>query len=149
MQIRQAVEADQAVISAMVRAAQLNPINVRWQNFQVAVEDDGRIAGVGQLRPHKDGSLELASLAVLPACQHRGIGSRLMQALMAERRPPIYLFCEQELAEFYDRFGFKPVDAKSLPAPLARLFWAGSMIKRIDRLLGRSSTRLIGMRWDG
>src|SRR5512141_1377902 len=102
MQIRHAVEADQAVISAMVRAAQLNPINVRWQNFQVAVaEEDGRVAGVGQLRPHKDGSLELASLAVLPEFQHRGIGSGLMQGLMAGRRPPIYLFCEQELAEFY------------------------------------------------
>jgi amino-acid N-acetyltransferase len=146
MQIRRASAADQATIDSMVRTAKLNPFNVHWQNFQVA-EEAGRIIGVGQLRPHKGGSLELASLAVVPEQQHRGAGSRLTRALLADRRPPIYLFCEQELAEFYDRFGFHLVAAKALPGPLARLFFAGRLVKRLDKLLGRGNTQLIGMRW--
>ena len=133
----------------MVRAAQLNPINVRWQNFTIA-EEAGRIVGIGQLRPHSDGSRELASLAVAPEFQRRGIGSQLMCALLAKQTPPIYLFCEDELERYYTRFGFRLIDTpKKLPVSLARLYRAGSLVKRIDVLLGRSQARLIAMRWDG
>ncbi|MCL4506064.1 MAG: GNAT family N-acetyltransferase [Chloroflexi bacterium] len=149
MQIRPATPMEQAEIGKMVRAAQLNPFNVRWENFRVAVQD-GCIVGIGQLRPHSDGSRELASLAVAPEFRGYGIGRQIVNALMAEQRPPIYLFCEDELERYYARFGFRLIDnPNTLPAPLARLFRAGSVVKRIDVLLGRSKARLIGMKWDG
>lgn len=149
MIIRPAAQTEQDTIKRMVRAAKLNPFNVHWQNFRVA-EDDGRIIGVGQLRPHTDGSRELASLVVLNEYRQHGIGSQLMAALMTDQLPPIYLFCEQELEDYYVRFGYRLVDnPKTLPPSLARLFRAGSFIKRIDSLFGKTKTRLIGMRWDG
>ncbi|HEY3288692.1 MAG TPA: GNAT family N-acetyltransferase [Anaerolineae bacterium] len=149
MVIRSAAQAEQDTIKRMVRAAKLNPINLHWQNFKVA-EDDGVIIGVGQLRPHTDGSRELASLVVLPAYRRHGIGSQLMAALMTARLPPIYLFCEHELETYYIRFGYQMIEnPETLPPSLARLFRVGSIVKRIDNLFGKTKTHLIGMRWDG
>ncbi|MGH3144741.1 MAG: hypothetical protein ACRDTR_02965 [Rubrobacter sp.] len=42
--IRPAVAADQTAITSMVRAARINPRNLHWKDFLVAVEDD-RIVG--------------------------------------------------------------------------------------------------------
>lgn len=61
--IRPAVEADQPVIRAIIRAAFINRTGLDWRRFLLA-EDQGRIVGVGQVKPHADGSRELASLAV-------------------------------------------------------------------------------------
>ena len=146
--IRRAVETDQPMIETMVRQAKLNPFNLRWPNFIVA-EDEGRIIGVGQMRPHSDGSHELASLVVEQAQRGNGVGSALMRALMADQPAPIYLFCENEIEEYYQRFGFHRVERNTLPRPLARMFTAGRIVKGLDHLFGRSKAYLIGMRWDG
>jgi amino-acid N-acetyltransferase len=149
MVIRPATAAEQDAIKHMVRVAKLNPFNVRWQNFRVA-DMDGRIVGIGQLRPYSDGSRELASLAVLPEVQKHGIGSQITAALMADQHPPIYLFCEHVLEDYYIRFGFHLVeDAATLPPPLARLYRAGRLIKCIDNLFSKTKMRLISMCWGG
>lgn len=145
--IRRAVEADQAIIESMVREGKLNPFNVRWPNFLIA-EDEGHIIGVGQLRPHTDGSRELASLVVEQAQRGKGVGSTLMRALMADQPAPIYLFCENEIEPYYQRFGFHRVERNTLPRPLARMFTAGIIVKGLDRLFSKSKAYLIGMRWD-
>ena len=62
MNIRPARAEDQATITAMVRGAHLNPMDLRWSRFLVA-EDERGIVGVGQIRPHP-GAPELASLVV-------------------------------------------------------------------------------------
>ena len=46
------------------QAAGLNPFSLGWPRFLVA-EDGGRVVGVAQIKPHGDGSRELASLAVV------------------------------------------------------------------------------------
>lgn len=149
MHIRPATAQDQSAINRLVRAARLNPVNVRWVNFAVA-EEAGTIAGVGQVRPHSDGSRELASLAVAPEYRRRGIGSQLVRALMAGHPAPLYLFCEDNLEPYYARFGFYRLsDTRQLPAPLARLYRAGRLIKRLENLLSKPAAHLIGMRWDG
>ncbi len=130
-----------------MRAAQLNPINIRWPNFVVA-EDAGQVVGVGQLRPHTDGSRELASLAVLPEFRKRGIGHQLMQALLAQAKPqePLYLFCEHNLERYYTRYGFCVVGREALTPPLLRLFRAGSLVTRIGSLFSGHPEHLIAMR---
>jgi amino-acid N-acetyltransferase len=146
--IRPAVESEQAAILEMVREAQLNPFNVKWPNFLIA-EEEGHMIGVGQLRPHTDGSCELASLVVAPDQRHKGVGSALMRGLLQNQPAPIYLFCENDLEAYYQRFGFHRVESRVLPKPQARMFTAGRIIKGLDRLLGKSKSYLIGMRWDG
>jgi N-acetylglutamate synthase-like GNAT family acetyltransferase len=146
--IRRAASADQPAITALVRRSGLNPINVRWQNFVVA-DDAGRVVGVAQLRPRADGSRELASLAVQPDQRGKGVGSEMVQVLLLGQPAPIYLFCESELDAFYRRFGFEQIERNTLPAPLKRLFTAGTIVTGIGRLLHKSNSRLIAMRWNG
>lgn len=146
--LRPATLADQGIISAMVRAAKLNPVNLRWMNFWVA-EADGHIVGAGQLRPHTDGSRELASLVVNPAYRQQGIGGRLVRQLLTLCPAPIYLFCEDGLEGYYARFGFHGVGHEVLPPPLARLYAAGRLVTWLGARFSRQKSHLVAMRWDG
>jgi N-acetylglutamate synthase-like GNAT family acetyltransferase len=148
MDIRKATAEDQVAIRSMVRAAHLNPINVRWPNFLVA-EEDGQVIGVGQLRPHGDGSRELASLVILPAYRRRGIGGQLVRALLTDQRGPIYLFCKHTLEGYYARFGFHAIGRRELPAPLARVHGLGNAFARAESWLSGREMRISAMCWDG
>ncbi|MBI3915308.1 MAG: GNAT family N-acetyltransferase, partial [Chloroflexi bacterium] len=90
MNIRPATEPDQATIKRIVRAARINPFDLKWQKFLVA-EDADAIIGVGQIKTHDDGSRELASIAVVPEKQKQGIGAAIVRALMQAQTPPLYL----------------------------------------------------------
>jgi N-acetylglutamate synthase-like GNAT family acetyltransferase len=138
--IRAAEAVDQQEIRTLVRAARLNPMGLDWVDFLVAedAQPQGRIlAGVGQLRPHSDGSRELASLAVAPAYQGQGIGRALVRCLLDRGPRPLYLFCRCELVPYYSQFGFTPVTATGLPPVLARRYRIGQTIvwaaKRVFR----------------
>lgn len=95
--IRPATVNDQRAIWAWVWRSGLNPLNLNWRNFVVA-EVEGQLAGFGQLRPHRDGSLELASLVVRPAYRRQGIGSRIVRALLAGQQGPIYTVLRKQVA---------------------------------------------------
>ena len=125
--IRPAIETDQPVIRAIIRAAFINRTGLDWRRFLLA-EDQGRIVGVGQVKPHADGSRELASLAVIPEYQGQKVGSKLVQALLAREQGRIYLFCIAKLAGYYAQFGFKLVQRTDLPPSLARLHRLGNLL---------------------
>jgi N-acetylglutamate synthase-like GNAT family acetyltransferase len=61
---RPATAADQQTISRMIGEAGLNRMGLKWPRF-IVVEEAGSILGIGQVKPHRDGTLELASLAVV------------------------------------------------------------------------------------
>ncbi len=122
--LRAALASDQKAITAIIRAAHINPFNLHWQRFIVAVDGDS-IVGVGQIKLHKDGSRELASIAVIPAYQHHGIASQIIGALLQGEKVPLYLFCRAPLADFYRRFGFEVVPIQDLPPDLARIHSLG------------------------
>jgi N-acetylglutamate synthase-like GNAT family acetyltransferase len=121
--IRPATAADQAAIKHIVRSAGLFPFNLLWSNFLVAEQQDtgtaAAVLGVGQVKQHPDGSREMASIAVRPQHQGRGIGSRIVQALIAQRTTPLYLMCRDELEPFYRRFGFERIDREPTPPVLS------------------------------
>ena len=60
MSIRPATEADQPIISSLIRGARLNPRNLHWQRFLIA-EDNGSIVGLRQVKVHNGGTREVAS----------------------------------------------------------------------------------------
>ncbi len=130
IKVRPARVQDQATITAMVRGARLNPMDLRWQRFLVA-EDGTGIVGAVQIRPH-DGTLELASLVVREDQRGRGIGSQLIQALIAQSPGSLYLFCRSQLEGYYARFGFRAIGVQEAPPSL-----------RIKYAIGRIITRLI------
>lgn len=132
--IRPATAADQPTIQRIVRAARINPTAIDWRRFLVA-ESDGVIVGIGQVKPHRDGSRELASIATTPSHQRHGIASQVIRALLAREQGALYLVCQQSLENFYARFGFRRV-ARDEMTPYFRLmhrtmrFWGGIVMKR-------------------
>ncbi len=115
-------------------------MSLNWPNFLVA-EADGTIIGVGQVKPHDDGSRELASIAVIPARQRQGIGRALIETLLArEAGVVLHLTCRQELQSYYERFGFQRLARTEYPPYFRRIV---PLVNLAMRFLG---TQIIVMR---
>ncbi|HSH04359.1 MAG TPA: GNAT family N-acetyltransferase, partial [Anaerolineae bacterium] len=88
VKLRAGVAADEAEIKGLIKEYGLNPLGLDWRRFLVAVDGAGNFVGCGQLKPHGDGSLELASLAVVRAWREKGVGRLLMEGLMRRGERP-------------------------------------------------------------
>ena len=98
-------------------------------------DDHGRIIGVGQIKSHRDKSRELASLVVLGDYQNQGIGSAIVRDLLSYETGPIFIFCLDELAGFYERFGFSIVVRNEIPGTMARLLLMGNVMGKAYELV--------------
>jgi N-acetylglutamate synthase-like GNAT family acetyltransferase len=136
--LRPATAADQSTITAIVRAAHINPMGLHWERFLLA-DADGQIVGTGQIKPHGDGSLELASIAVIPARQGQQIGSLLVRALitqhLARTSAALYLMCEGHLETYYTRFGFQRIPRSEMPRYFQRMVTLAALVAGAVRLL--------------
>jgi N-acetylglutamate synthase-like GNAT family acetyltransferase len=113
--VRPATESDQPTIHRTIKEAHLPRMNLRWPNFVVA-EEDGSVIGVGQVKSHDDGSRELASIAVIAARRGDGIGTAIINTLLArEVAVVLHLSCRRELEGYYERFGFRRLGPASYP----------------------------------
>jgi len=133
MNIRPARAEDQAMITAMVRGARLNPMDLRWSRFLVA-EDETGIVGVGQIRPHP-GASELASLVVREDRRGTGVGGQLVRAFLARSQGMMVLFCRPQLESYYAQFGFRAIGVKEAPPSLRTRYAIGRFITRL--IVGR------------
>ena len=124
--IRMAVEADATAIQQLVRQARLNPTGLNWRHFWVAVTPKNQVVGCVQIKPHRDGSQELASLVVAEPYRGQGIARVLVENLLQEHAGPLYLMCRSELGPFYMRFGFHSLTVDEMP----------TYFRRISRLAG-------------
>lgn len=104
-----------AAIQALVRSSGINPTGLAWERFLVALDAAGELIGCVQIKPHRDGSRELASLAVAPQWQSHGVARALVEAILAQYPGTLYLMCQARLGVFYEKFGFSsiPVDEMS------------------------------------
>lgn len=139
--IRAARAEDQTAIRAIVRAARINPLGLDWQHFIVA-EGMGQIVATGQIKPHRDGSRELASIATIPARQGEGLGSAIVRRLLVNTEPPLYLMCAAHNETFYVPFGFRRIGLDAMPPYFRRYH-------RLVNVLAGERLRLVIMRWDG
>lgn len=137
--IRPARLEDQPTIRRIVRRAGINPLGLPWQRFVLA-EVDGRIVGTGQIKPHKDESRELASLAVVPAFQGQGIGGDIIRHLLAAEQGPVYLMCAGRLGGYYARFGFRVIEPAEMPPYFRR-------VHHLANVLATGEPRLLVMVW--
>ncbi len=129
--LRPATAGDGGAIRRMIYAAQLNPTGLDWRRFVLAVDDADRILGCGQIKPHGDGSRELASIAVLPEAQGRGIARLVIEHLLETQPPPVYLMCRAELQPFYEKFGFRVLAEAEMPRYFRRVYVAFSRLQRL------------------
>ena len=118
--LRPARAEDMDTIRALVRAEELDPTQLRWEQFWV-IACDGEVVACGQLR-NFPGAQELGSLVVAPEWRGRGLGAALMEQLVAEASKPLYLECPAHMADYYAGFGFVPVAWRTLPPALKAKF---------------------------
>lgn len=148
MFIRPAMEADRTAILSLMRSGDFNRINLRPACFLVA-EEAGRVIGIGQVKRHRDGTPELASLVVAADRRGEGIGQALVRALVISHQGPLYLFCLAELESFYAQLGFQRVARRQLPRLLALIHGLGNGMGRLPSLAGKPRLQVITMRNEG
>jgi N-acetylglutamate synthase-like GNAT family acetyltransferase len=137
--LRAARESESAQIKALINLAGINPMGLDWKRFVVAVNDRDEMIGCGQLKPHGEDILELASLAVYPEYRGRGVARQLIEHLIVTGPRPLYLMCESSLGALYEKFGFRRIDYAEMPRYFQRISkLAGlmtSLANREERLL--------------
>jgi len=108
-------------IQGLVRSSGINPTALDWQRFLVALDGQGNLIACGQVKTHADGSSELASVAVLPMWRKQGLGSALIERLIASEDGPLHLMCQSSLGPLYERFGFKQIEQDEMPKYFRRV----------------------------
>lgn len=85
--------------------------------FVVAQDDLGNIIGCGRIKPYP-GFCELASIAVKDHWRASGVGRAVVSQLLKRHQGPVYLICEDEVVDFFRRFGFDLVHMSEMVAGL-------------------------------
>lgn len=117
--IRRATANDQSIIRRMVLREGLDPSTLRWQNFIVAQDEAGRIAGIAQIKPYKD-CREFGSLVVQPAFRRQGVGALLIEHALAGEKGDVYLLCGMHRVPYYRKHGFVEISREDAPGTLRR-----------------------------
>jgi N-acetylglutamate synthase-like GNAT family acetyltransferase len=140
--IRPARETESAQIKALIHLVGINPMDLDWKRFIVAVNDQDEMIGCGQLKPHGTDVLELASLAVYPEHQGQGVGRALIESLLKGSPRPLYLMCESSVGRLYEKFGFREIPYEEMP----RYFQRISKLAGLVTTLARREERLLVMK---
>ena len=94
-------------IKQLIRTVRINPMGLDWRHFVVVLDTNDAMIGCGQIKPHRDGSYELASIAVQREWRKQGVARAIIQHFLATQEPPLWLTCVSKLVPFYTQFGFR------------------------------------------
>ena len=137
-EFRPALESESAQIKDLIHEAGINPMGLDWRRFLVAVDGSGMVIGCGQIKPHGKDILELASIAVTPEHQGKGIARRIIEILLAQTPHPMYLMCAEHNGPMYEKFDFRVIDYDEMPKYFSRmkkLFDVAKTVRKIDENL--------------
>ena len=121
MILRPAIESDAPTIRDLIHRVGINPLDLDWRNFVIAGSADNQFVGCGQLKQHRDGSFELASLAVHQDYRGQGVARAIIEHFLACSSRPLYLMCRPALAPFYEKFDFRVIELESMPPYFRRI----------------------------
>ena len=119
--LRAATEQDFPAIRELIHLVQINPMSLDWRRFLIAVDASDQLLGCGQLKPHGKNVMELASIAVQPEYQKRGIATAIIDQLLQKAPRPVYLTCRGGMGAFYTRWGFRALERYEMPTYYRRL----------------------------
>jgi len=112
--------------SQMLGVSQIQVYNV-LRNF-VVIERENKVAGVGALSIIWNDLAEIRSLAIVPEFQGKGLGRRIVEALIAEAQelelPKVFTLTYQP--GFFEKLGFSVLDKKDLPHKV----WKNNLITK-------------------
>jgi len=139
--LRPATADDQARIRELIQEGNINPFGLDWERFTVAESSEGAVIGCGQIKPHRDGSQELASLAVTAAWRGQGVARAIIEHYIQGHEGDLYLMCASGVGPLYEKFGFEVIEE---PDQMPRYFSRMSkIVEAVPRLLKRGRTLLI------
>ena len=137
--IRAAREEESAQIRDLIHVVGINPLGLDWRRFVVAVNDRDEMIGCGQIKPHGQEALELASIAVYPEHQGKGVARAIIEHLLEDSPRPLYLMCQSSLGTFYEKFGFQAITYEEMPRYFQRISKLAGLVttlaSREERLL--------------
>ena len=119
--LRPAQESEFRTIKDLIHSTGINPMGLDWKRFIVAVNDQDQVLGVGQIKPHGEEVLELASIAVYPEYRSQGIARAIIEHLLRDSPRPLYLTCISSLGPLYEKFGFQPISREEMPRYFQRI----------------------------
>lgn len=102
----------------------------------------GEVVGTAQIKKHRDGSYELASIATRPGYQRRGIAHRLIEQLLLKHPGVLYLTCMDNMEGLYQEFGFRTVEVDEMTPFFRRLV----RLAKPFLLLGGGGRKLLVMK---
>ena len=143
--VRRATRNDLPAVRALIHTVHINPTGLDWSRFLVAAGPEGNLIGCGQIKPHADGSRELASIAVQEQVRGQGVARAVIEALfdlVPER--PLYLMCRTRLRSFYVKWGFHAIGQEEMPPYFRRI----SCVEGIFNSEAQPEHRLLVMRLD-
>jgi N-acetylglutamate synthase-like GNAT family acetyltransferase len=134
--LRPAVDADLPLIREWVRDNGINPLGLDWERFTVAETSRDQVIGCVQLKPHRDGTLELASLVVAENWRGRGVARALVEHVLADHsgsanhNGSLYVMCRSGLGPLYEKFGFRELEEEEMPRYYRRITKLAGIINR-------------------
>ena len=140
--VRPATREDFPAIRSLIHTVQINPIGLDWWRFLVAATPQGKLLGCGQIKPHADGSREMASIAVQEQARGQGVARAVIEALLAlEPERPLYIMCRVRLKLLYVKFGFHAIGHEEMSPYFRRI----SRAERIFNSKAQPDNRLLVM----
>lgn len=121
-ELRAAGKTESHAIRMLIWRVGINPLGLDWHRFVVVVDDRDRLVACGQVKPHADGSRELASIAVAPECRGQGYARQVIEALQNQHGAPLHLMCASHLQPLYRKFGFRSLQPNEMPLTLSRYY---------------------------
>jgi N-acetylglutamate synthase-like GNAT family acetyltransferase len=133
LHIRPAVADDSSAIKALVRTARINPTGLKWPRFLVVEHNPGEVVACAQIKPHRDGSHELASLVVDSAFRGQGVARSLVEHLTANHEGELYLMCRSSLGDFYEKLGFEVIAEPQMPPYFRKISRLASLAEFLQK----------------
>jgi N-acetylglutamate synthase-like GNAT family acetyltransferase len=130
---RPAEKEDTPAIYDLIKEGRINPTGLDWQRFILAVTPEGEAIGCGQIKPHRDGSQELASIAVTSAWQGKGVARAIIERLMDGVDTPLYLMCVSTMGPMYEKFGFRGLEEDEMPKYFRRVSKLAGFIEPLQK----------------
>ena len=140
--LRPARETEARQIRELIQLVGINPMGLDWKRFIVAVNERDEMIACGQIKPHGEDVRELASIAVRPEHQGKGLARVVISQLLRDSPRPLFLMCESSLGTFYEKFGFRVVPYEEMP----RYFQRITKLAGLVTALARREARLLVMK---
>ena len=143
--VRRATRNDLPAVRALIHTVHINPTGLDWSRFLVAAGPEGNLIGCGQIKPHADGSRELASIAVQEQARGQSVARAVIEALLdLQPERPLFLICRSRLGPFYIKWGFHAIVQEEMPTYFRNI----SRVERIFNSKAQPEDRLLVMRLD-